>query len=502
MASDITLQLHTVGVAQVIVVLKPSSTTSVLSPAAAGGMELTAAESPQLEGLESCFESSDLSINYALSKAGMHNVAATPARKKTLRAERTEPPPNVLHFANLGILLGTVTRDGLSALRKDGRVKKVTAAPQPRLIRPVRAAPAKPQTKITWGISFLDVPKLWDQGLTGKGVRIAHLDTGADGRHPALKGAIAAFAEIDSFGVQVNPAPRPHDTSDHGTHTAATIAGRPVKGRSIGVAPGAELVSAIVIEGGNAIARILGGMDWAVSQNVRILNLSLGIPYSPPMPEFNSILQILRSRNILPIIAVGNEGPGTSRSPGNHPEAISVGAIDKNNAIPSFSSSQQFDRTLDPVVPDIVAPGAEIISAEPGGKFQSMDGSSMATPHISGLAALLFEAAPSATINDVENAIYGSCTVGGIPADRGNRGCPNAVRAFEILTGTRLGASTAKPPAAKKASGQSASKSSKKASKEKAAGKKSAAKKGGKKSVAKKRGTKKTARSRKTEQRE
>ena len=96
---------------------------------------------------------------------------------------------------------------------------------------------------------------------------------------------------------------------------------------------------------------------------------------------------MLRARGILPVFAVGNEGPGTSRSPGNYSEALSVGASDEDDLVADFSSSQQFRRPGDPRVPDIVAPGVGVISTVPGGGFAEKDGSSMATPHIAGLAA-------------------------------------------------------------------------------------------------------------------
>ena len=461
-------QLSASGIAQVIVVLKSPPAAPVAALRRSGGMTLdaTADYTPHLAGLESCFECSDLSINHALARAGMRNVAAIKAGRTTARTAKRTTAPAALHFPNLGLMLGTVTRDGLSTLRKDERVHKVVSAPQPRLIRPVRSAPAKLTAQVTWGIKFLNIPKLWDQGLTGKGIRIAHLDTGVDGKHPALRTAIASFAEFDSFGQIVTPTLKPHDTDDHGTHTAATIAGRAVRGKSVGVAPDSDLVSAIVIEGGNVIARLLGGMDWAVSQNVRILNMSVGIPLSPPMAEFDPILQTLRARNILPVIAVGNEGPGTSRTPSNNTQPLSVGAIDKNKAVADFSCSQRFVRTDNPLVPDLVAPGVDILSAQPGGGYQLKDGSSMATPHVAGLAALLFQALPNATISDVQNAIYNSCTAEGIPPERGNRGFPDAVRALAALTGTVVGAATTKSakaaPASTSKSGATKAKKSKK----------------------------------------
>ena len=469
-------QIKATGSAQVIVVLEAAPPPPpVTAGLAAGGIALaaTAAHAPQLAGLESYFVHQG-GQNQALAAAGMSNVAAlaSTGTRAVAPPREVKQPPAVLHFPNLGVMLGTVTREGLQGLRADPRVKTVVGAPQFSLIRPVETAAAKLSTQVTWGLDFLNVPKLWDQGLSGNGIRVGHLDTGADGKHPALKTAIAAFAEFDSFGVQVKPASKAHDTDQHGTHTAATIAGRAVGGQSVGVAPKASLASAIVIEGGNVIARILGGMDWAITQNVRLLSMSLGLRGF--FDDFLVVTQILRSKNILPIFAVGNEGPLTSRSPGNYAEALSVGACDKKKRIATFSSSQRFVRTDDPLVPDLVGPGVDIISAKPGGGFQLMSGTSMATPHIAGLAALLFEAKPSATINEVETALLNSCQLGTISAERGNRGFPDGVRALSALIGTPIAGS------------KSTKKLSTKTSTKKGSGKKASSKKAGKKSSGKK----------------
>ena len=87
--------------------------------------------------------------------------------------------------------------------------------------------------------------------------------------------ALAAFELFDAYGQRTDPR-KAIDTDDHGTHTAATLVGRPVGARHFGVAPEAELYSAAVIEGGNALARVLGGMEWALEKKVRILSMSLG----------------------------------------------------------------------------------------------------------------------------------------------------------------------------------------------------------------------------------
>ena len=224
----------------------------------------------------------------------------------------------------------------------------------------------------------------------------------------------------------------PSDSDEHGTHTAGTIAGQLVQGVQFGVAPGARLASAMVIEGGRVLARILGGMNWAVGKKVRVLSMSLGLPGLDP--AFLALTQTLRARGVLPVFAVGNDGAGTSRYPGNYAEALSVGAMDSADAVADFSSSQRFKRKQDPIVPDLVGPGVDVVSCVPGGKYMQMSGTSMATPHIAGLAALLMQAKPKRTIDEIEAAIFKSCALRpGMLVSRASRGFPNGPKALSLL---------------------------------------------------------------------
>lgn len=423
MSALISQDLKAAGVAPVICVLKQ-------------GAAAAAAAADSIDHLTNFFVSAGLTQTAAVALDAAPARADVPTSSRQDRALSVDDPlpPAMQYYPNLGVAFGNVTAEGLAALRHDDAVSTVTGAPPLSLIRPQRAASARLTRKATWGITALDVPELWKQGLTGKGVLVGHLDTGVDGKHPALRTAIAAFAEFDRLGRMVTPAPKPYDSDDHGTHTAATIAGRPVQGKSVGVAPKADLASAMVIEGGQVVARVLGGMDWAVGQGVRVLSMSLG--FQGWWTDFVPVMQILRERNVLPVMAVGNEGAGTSRSPGNYSEVLSVGAVDEAGHVVDFSSSQRFKRRKDAIVPDLVAPGAGIIAARPGGGFQLMDGTSMATPHVAGLAALLFESKPDASAAVVENAIFGSCDrPPGMAPERGNRGMPNGPRAVELLGG-------------------------------------------------------------------
>ncbi len=375
----------------------------------------------------------------ATSRLSKHFVESATSQAGELRATRLPRArgagaSEVRIYPRLGVMLGTATREGIAALRADERVAEVAGAPSISLIRPTAKASAKLAHTTTWGLDALNVPKLWKQGLDGSGVVVGHLDTGVDGKHPALREAIQSFAEFDELGREVTPAPEPFDSDDHGTHTAATIAARPVQGRHVGVAPAAKLASAVVIEGGQVVARVLGGMEWSLGQGARVLNMSLG--FRGWWEDFVVLTRILRSRGVLPVFAVGNEGPGTSRSPGNYAEAVSVGAHDESWRVADFSSSQRFQRKRkrDALVPDLVAPGVDVVSAAPGGGYQSMNGSSMATPHVAGLAALLMQAAPKATVAQIERAILRSCRRrASMPEARSNRGVPDAVRALAEL---------------------------------------------------------------------
>lgn len=341
-------------------------------------------------------------------------------------------------YLNLGVVYGTVDRAGLAALRADPLVTGVRAAPQLSLIRPVggaTGAAAIASSSQSWAIAAMGIGDLWAEGLSGKGVSVAHLDSGIDADHPALRDAVAKFAEFDVSGRK-KAAAKPWESDDkdgHGTHTAASLAGRPVRGRRVGVAPDAALYSAMVIEGGDIVARVLGGMDWAIGEGVRVLSMSLGI--RGVLNDFLGVVAVLRDSGVLPVMAIGNEGPGTSRSPGNYPNALSVGAHDESFTVAEFSSSQRFVRRREPIVPDLVGPGVDIVSAKAGGGWRTLSGSSMATPHVAGLAALLLEAKPDATVAAVERAILASAVPGTIDRTRGGRGAVNGPRALRSLLG-------------------------------------------------------------------
>ncbi|MBI5255724.1 MAG: S8 family serine peptidase [Burkholderiales bacterium] len=333
-------------------------------------------------------------------------------------------------YENLGLAVASVRASEVGQLQSVAdALEEVHVLPPLELIRPeFTGALANIPAGVSWAIKLLKIDKLWERGLRGQGVVVGHLDTGVDVKHPSLIHAVSCFADVRSDG-QLEENTNPRDSGQHGTHTAGLLCGSVLDGAEFGCAPQAQLASAIVIEGGDVARRVLRGLDWCVGKKVRIVNLSVGVPGFNP--AFQPVMSALRARDVLAIVAVGNEGPNTSRSPGNYAEALSVGAIQPDGAVWPRSSTQSFDRTSDPLVPDIYAPGAEVWSTWPNGAAMMLSGTSMASPHVAGLAALLLQAAPNASAGDLEVAIRTSIEqpVGLAVA------VPNAVRALESLVG-------------------------------------------------------------------
>lgn len=379
-----------------------------------------------LAALGDCFE-------YSEQHQAVAAVGSSGGRGRLYRKHEQGP---ALYLKNLGVVYGQVGKKGWDKLQGALATSDDVAGTAP--VQPIRGlgsnAPPPTAPQVAWGVARIQAPALWQQGLSGKGVLVAHLDTGIDGDHPSLKPAIAQFADFDATGHAIDGAPI-QDSEIHGTHTAGIIAGRPSGGQQIGVAPGAQLVSAAVIEGGDQVARVLAGVEWMLNFPVRVLNLSLGFPGY--FDQYIPLLTKLLAKNVLPVFAIGNDGPGSSCSPANYPQALSVGAVDAQGVVDPSSGSESFPRKVNPLVPDLVMPGVDIVSANAGeGNFRLDSGTSMAAPHLAGLAALLIEACPTATVEQLQTAVCQSCArTPSMQVDRVNLGVPDAVKALAVLQG-------------------------------------------------------------------
>ncbi|WP_326656987.1 S8 family peptidase [Streptomyces sp. NBC_00385] len=260
----------------------------------------------------------------------------------------------------------------------------------------------------------------WAAGYDGKGTKVAVLDTGADAEHPDLKGRITEsknFTDSDTAD----------DRQGHGTHTLSTVGGTGAAsaGKKKGVAPGADLLVGKVLgdSGSGDSSWIIAGMQWAVDRKADVVSMSLGsqTPTDCTDPMSLAAEELGRSKDTLFVIAAGNSGPtlNTVSSPGCAPSVLTVGAVDRDDSTARFSSRGPaiVSHTLKP---EIAAPGVDISAAAAGGRgvyaYQSMSGTSMATPHVAGAAAIVKERHPDWTAQQVKSALVSSAK-SDIPGD-------------------------------------------------------------------------------------
>ena len=255
-------------------------------------------------------------------------------------------------------------------------------------------------------------PTAWAAGFDGTGMKVGVVDTGIDATHPDLVGKVAASANFTTD-------PNANDNVGHGTHVASIIAGTGAAsgGAQKGVAPGATLVSAkACTAAGCTESAIINAMQWAATQpGVKVVNMSLGgQPSGGTDPLDQAVNNLTASDHVLFVVAAGNSGPsyGTVESPGEADAALTVGAVDKSDAIASFSSrGPRFGDSA--VKPDITAPGVAITGAcsstgtfcNPGDTYVQLSGTSMATPHVAGGAAIMAEAHPTWTPAQIKAAL-------------------------------------------------------------------------------------------------
>ncbi|WP_327370903.1 S8 family peptidase [Streptomyces sp. NBC_01217] len=259
----------------------------------------------------------------------------------------------------------------------------------------------------------VNAPQAWAEGYDGKGTKVAVLDTGIDATHPDVKDRIL---ESKSFV----PGEEVLDKHGHGTHVASTIAGSGAasEGANKGVAPGADLIIGKVLgnEGSGADSGIIEAMEWAKAEGADVVSMSLGssIPDDGSDPMSQAVDALSADGGPLFVIAAGNAyGEGTIGSPGSADKALTVAAVDKQDVRADFSSMGPLTRS-NGLKPDLSAPGVDINAAAsqaiPGisGMYQQMSGTSMATPHVAGAAAILKQRHPDWSGQRIKDALMSS----------------------------------------------------------------------------------------------
>lgn len=301
----------------------------------------------------------------------------------------------------------------------------------------------------------VEAQQLWPEGVTGKGVTVAVIDTGIHD-HTDLQGRIVAFKDF------VNDRQKPYDDNGHGTHVAGDVAsdGAASEERYRGPASEASLVGVKVLNkmGSGSLSTVIAGVDWCIQNkeryNIHVINLSLGSEATTSC-EDDPVCKIVEKawgKGIVVCAAAGNDGPekGTISSPGIAPSIITVGAMDDKNTldrsddtIANFSSRGPTVEGL--IKPDVVAPGVDIISLRSpnsflskqiggSGPYVSMSGTSMATPICAGIVALMLDKNPNLTPDEAKQILRQTAEDRGLEPNVQGQGYVHAKRAVDAAT--------------------------------------------------------------------
>jgi serine protease AprX len=314
-------------------------------------------------------------------------------------------------------------------------------------------------------VPLIGAPKVWKINAKGKDVVVAVVDTGVDKDHPDLKGKVVAFQDFTEEGA--------FDGNGHGTHVAGTIAGTGSASGSkyVGVAPEAKIIAAKVLtsQGSGSFSGVIAGIEWATKQKPQAMNLSLGanVPGSCDGTDPCSMaVDAAVDAGVIVCIAAGNAGPGSS----------TVGYPGCDN-IAWFSSRGP---TLDKrVKPDILLPGVNIIAARAkntsmgtpiNDHYTQASGTSMATPHCAGVAALLKSAFPDLTPQQAKEVLMSTAIDLKLDPNTQGKGRVDVEKAFvKLSSGKEPGQKPpAKTPETRKPAKKPAKKPTKKKSKDEA----------------------------------
>ena len=324
-----------------------------------------------------------------------------------------------------------------TALRvKAGELKALEEDPRVEAIWPDKPVYAL----LDVSVPLIRAPQVWERGFTGRGIKVAVVDTGIDYEHPDFAGRILAYTSFVGGDGK--------DDHGHGTHVAGIIAGsgEASGGKYRGVAPEALLLSAKVLraDGSGMMSDVMAGIEWAVEQGAKVINLSLGSPGPCDGTDaLSAMCDAAVKAGVVVCAAAGNDGPapGTIGSPGCAREVITVGASDDYDQVASFSSRGP---TADGrVKPDILFPGVGIVSCRASGTsmgnpvddfYTSASGTSMATPHASGVAALLLQAYPDLTPAQVKARMMNSALNLNLDPNTQGAGRGDALAALEAET--------------------------------------------------------------------
>jgi len=280
--------------------------------------------------------------------------------------------------------------------------------------------------------AHIRAPLVWEAGFTGRGVPVAVVDTGIDPSHPDFAGRIMGMEDFTGEG--------PRDNHGHGTHVAGIAAGAGTKYK--GIAPEAHIYTAKVLhsDGSGYMSEVMAGLEWAVQQHVKVINLSLGgLGPCDGSDALSTTCDAAVDRGVMVCVAAGNYGPGPSSigPPGCARKALTVGACSNDDVIAIFSARGPTSDGR--VKPDVLMPGVDIVSCRAQGAgmgtpvdalYTRSSGTSMATPHVAGVAALLLEAFPDLSPGQIKERLMNTAKDLGLEANTQGEGRADAYQAY------------------------------------------------------------------------
>lgn len=276
---------------------------------------------------------------------------------------------------------------------------------------------------VPWGIEKVKAPAVHSAGYTGSGIKVAVLDTGILLNHPDLQ---------VSGGYDTTGKGSYNDDNGHGTHVAGSIAALNNTVGVLGAAPSANLYAVKVLDsaGSGTYSNIIAGIEWAINNDIDVINMSLG--GSSGSTALEQACNSAYNAGVLVVAAAGNEGTSSGSNecigyPARYSSVMAVGSITSSNVRSSFSSTGS---TL-----EIMAPGSNIYSTTYNGSYGTMSGTSMACPHVAGVAALVWSAKPSLTNVELRNALNLTANDMWDDSWRYGNGLVDALAAYNYVTG-------------------------------------------------------------------
>ncbi len=338
------------------------------------------------------------------------------ATSDTVLGLEQAPAQTLARTFRVRVSAGTDIEAAITRLNKVASVETV----EPNRYREASVVPNDTRYPTQWGLPKINAPAAWDLTQGSSTVVVAVIDSGIDLTHPELAPLLVpGFDMVDLGPNPVAPNlrfegdfsgrdPSPDDEVGHGTHVAGTIAA--LSNNAAGVAgvtwncrimPVKALTRAVRLDNGRvtgvgASADIAAAIRWAADNGASVINMSLGSPSGTTVEE--AAVAYAVGKGVVVIAAMGNDGSANPSFPAAFPDVVAVGAIDSADARASFSQTG-------PHI-DVMGPGVDIWSTDLAGGFSMKSGTSMATPHVAGVAALIRSVKPGATVTEVVDILH------------------------------------------------------------------------------------------------